>query len=79
MHIDRLSESFYMTRVGLGCLRTSVLTTQDGGITHLGADLPLTDSLVGRASVMIADDAGTIPAQFTISMTSLQLVYSKFC
>ena len=38
--------------VGLGCLRTSVLTTQNEGITHLGADLPLIR--------LIADDAGSI-------------------
>ena len=30
------------------------------------------DSLVGRASVMIVDDAGSITAQSTISMTFLQ-------
>src|ERR1700679_998021 len=58
--------------VGLGCLRTSVLTIQDGGIMHLGADFTTkTNSLVGRASVMIADDAGSIPAQSTIFMTFL--------
>ena len=31
-----------------------------------------TDSLVGRASIMIADDAGSIPAQSPISMTFVQ-------
>ena len=43
------------------------------GTNHtLERNLPLrTDSLVGRALVMIADDAGLIPAQSTISMTFL--------
>ena len=49
-----------------------MLTIQDGGIMHLGADFTTkTDSLVGRALVMIADDAGSIPAQSTIFMTFL--------
>jgi hypothetical protein len=41
------------------------------GTNHtLERNLPLrTDSLVGRALVMIVDDAGSIPAQSTISMT----------
>jgi hypothetical protein len=43
------------------------------GLMNPGAEFTTrTDSLVGRALVMIADDAGLIPAQSTISMTFLQ-------
>ena len=52
---------------------TSVLPIQDEGITHLGVVSTIkTDSLVGRASVMLASDASSIPAQSTIFMTFLQ-------
>ena len=54
--------------VGLGCLRTSVAVAQNRKYyINPGAEFTTgTDSSVGRALVMIADDAGSIPAQSTI-------------
>jgi hypothetical protein len=48
------------------------------GVMNPGAEFTTrTDSLVGRALVIIADDAGLIPAQSTISMTFLHDVGIK--
>jgi hypothetical protein len=56
----------------LDFLNVKIPLTSHNICTPPEADVTRTDSLVGRTSVIIADDAGLIPAQSTIFMTFLQ-------